>query len=166
MGREGRLQLAGRGLETLLTKYEEANQDFDAGCLRSGMLEVVSHIASYFHFQLLDLITIVLKTRRHLSYIHLSADISNQASKEPNNLHPQPHLSYHISHHLNRYTNRVPTPVKAMSGRPERPSKKLRTLSTDSEGGEEAYDWVGLKGSSQTQARGGRAEVMSGKKSE
>ncbi|PBP17371.1 PAPA-1-like conserved region family protein [Diplocarpon rosae] len=34
-----------------------------------------------------------------------------------------------------------------MSGRPERPSKKLRTLSTDSEGTEEAYDWVGLRGS-------------------
>lgn len=33
-----------------------------------------------------------------------------------------------------------------MSGRPERASKKQRRLSTDSEGTEDGYDWVGLKG--------------------
>ncbi|KAH7357107.1 PAPA-1-like conserved region-domain-containing protein [Rhexocercosporidium sp. MPI-PUGE-AT-0058] len=50
-----------------------------------------------------------------------------------------------------------------MSGRPERPSKKPRKLSTDSEGSEEPIDWAatgtgtGTKGSSAT-SRGGRAE--------
>ena len=33
-----------------------------------------------------------------------------------------------------------------MSGRADRASKKQRRLSTDSEGTEEGYDWVGLKG--------------------
>jgi Ino eighty subunit 2 len=32
-----------------------------------------------------------------------------------------------------------------MSGRADRASKKQRRLSTDSEGTEEEYDWVGLK---------------------
>ncbi|KAH9222958.1 PAPA-1-like conserved region-domain-containing protein [Leptodontidium sp. 2 PMI_412] len=48
-----------------------------------------------------------------------------------------------------------------MSGRPERPSKKLRKLSTDSEGTEEPIDWagtgIGTKGSAAS-SRGGRAE--------
>ncbi|KAH6724857.1 PAPA-1-like conserved region-domain-containing protein [Leptodontidium sp. MPI-SDFR-AT-0119] len=48
-----------------------------------------------------------------------------------------------------------------MSGRPERPSKKLRKLSTDSEGTEEPIDWAGTgtgtKGSAAS-SRGGRAE--------
>ncbi|KAI6714681.1 hypothetical protein JHW43_002762 [Diplocarpon mali] len=35
-----------------------------------------------------------------------------------------------------------------MPGRPQRLSRKPRTLSTDSEGTEEAYDWVGLRESS------------------
>ncbi|TVY16212.1 hypothetical protein LARI1_G006532 [Lachnellula arida] len=33
-----------------------------------------------------------------------------------------------------------------MSGRADRASKKQRRLSTDSEGTEEGYDWVALKG--------------------
>ncbi|KAI9049812.1 hypothetical protein LZ554_005963 [Drepanopeziza brunnea f. sp. 'monogermtubi'] len=49
-----------------------------------------------------------------------------------------------------------------MSGRSERPSKKLRTLSTDSEGTEESYDWVGMnsKGLSaaSSASRPGKAE--------
>ncbi|KAJ5038041.1 uncharacterized protein L3040_006913 [Drepanopeziza brunnea f. sp. 'multigermtubi'] len=49
-----------------------------------------------------------------------------------------------------------------MSGRSERPSKKLRTLSTDSEGTEEGYDWVGInsKGLSaaSSASRPGKAE--------
>ncbi|CZR52885.1 related to IES2 Protein that associates with the INO80 chromatin remodeling complex under low-salt conditions [Phialocephala subalpina] len=45
-----------------------------------------------------------------------------------------------------------------------RPSKKLRRLSTDSEGTEDAYDWVGLKGSSQS--RTGRAEKATAGKSD
>ncbi|KAE8442038.1 hypothetical protein EG329_003895 [Mollisiaceae sp. DMI_Dod_QoI] len=54
-----------------------------------------------------------------------------------------------------------------MSGRTERPSKKLRRLSTDSEGTEDAYDWVGLKGGAgSSQSRTGRAEKATAGKSD
>lgn len=54
-----------------------------------------------------------------------------------------------------------------MSGRPERPSKKLRKLSTDSEGTEEPIDWAGTgTGTKGSTSRGGRAEKVAGGKNE
>jgi len=47
-----------------------------------------------------------------------------------------------------------------MSGKADRASKKQRRLSTDSEGTEEGYDWVGLKGGS---GRAGAAEKGTGR---
>ncbi|KAK0100559.1 hypothetical protein ONS95_007018 [Cadophora gregata] len=56
-----------------------------------------------------------------------------------------------------------------MSGRPERPSKKLRTLSTDSEGTADPIDWAstgtGATGSA-AGSRGGRAEKATSGKNE
>ncbi|KAL2073104.1 hypothetical protein VTL71DRAFT_10428 [Oculimacula yallundae] len=49
-----------------------------------------------------------------------------------------------------------------MSGRPERPSKKLRTLSTDSEGTEEPIEWAATG----TKSSSGRAEKATGGKNE
>ncbi len=45
-----------------------------------------------------------------------------------------------------------------MSNRAERPSKKLRRLSTDSEGTEEGLDWAGMKTQPRSQPRANRAE--------
>lgn len=75
--------------------------------------------------------------------------------------------SYFDGHRYRHLHRKVTNMSGRGRGRGGGPSKKLRRLSTDSEGTEDAYDWVGLKGSSQSQSqsqsqsRTGRAEKTS-----